>query len=958
MGLPVHRRERKLDSLGLKLNIALLVIFLVIGGATAAFVFFGFNRTRDSATNRSQEALEELGQQNLQEIANAQAGFGALQLEWAAEVGQRASQYMADLKATGGSVPYDAASRLTRIENGLWQDLNPDRYSDLLLLPRDTFDPAVLDDVAYSSALDGIYPALISGFPGEIRADSFHPIAITFVAPSGMGRYYPPKGTIYTTVPPDFDISNVFDDTDAEHDPDRKTIWTPPYQDLAGQGLVITAMTPVYEGDRFRGQFEVDLAIGNLVEIVDQIKPTETGFGFYVDVDGSILKTSAYDLLTNELQSQNNQALAGVIERAREGERGIQRLEIGDQEWFVAYAPIAEVGGGFAVAAPIAELTAKAATITAEIDQQADQTMLYVLVSLTALFAVALLGASYLNRRVLVRPIEALSAATRAVAQGDFETQIEVRGDDELATLGHSFNQMTAEIQRSVREREAAQEELRALFAAMTDAVVVIDKDGLYLRVPETNAPPILLAPGDLPGKYMHEVMPPGQADEFMEVVHKALADQNTATVEYPLEIDERTYWFSAAVSPISQNEVVVVARDITERVAARQELERQVTERTQELQTLLTVSRNIASNLALQPLLQTIINQVRDIADYSRCSIFIRDGDSLAMLDSRTADATSSAIVRVQISDIAGMWERIGAGQVGIEGDVRNSGSPIALAYQRGSGELFDTAYKDIHSWMGVPLESNDRVIGMLTVSHNEPNFYTEHHAGLVSAIATQVAVAIENARLYEQAQQLAAVEERQRLARELHDSVSQALYGIALGARTARTLIDRDPAKAAEPVDYVLSLAEAGLAEMRALIFELRPESLEIEGLVAALDKQVGATAARYGIEVTSELSEEPEMELAQKEIFYRIGQEALHNVVKHSKATKARVRLGPENGSYVLEVGDDGVGFDTGLSFPGHMGLISMSERAASIGASLEVESAPGKGTTIKLRSASRS
>ncbi len=947
----------RLDSLGFKLNLALLLTFLVIGGATAAFVFFGFNRTRDSATDRSQEALEELGQQNLQEIADAQAGFAALQMEWAAEIGYRASQYMAEFKATGGSVPYDASARMTQIENGIWEDLNPDRHSDLLVLPRDTFDPAVLDDIAYSSALDGLFPALLSGFPGEIRAASFHPIAITFVAPSGMGRYYPPRGNIYTAVPPDFDIRDVFDDMDPEHNPDRTTIWTPPYEDLVGQGLVLTARTPIYEGDKFRGQFEVDLSISNLVETVDLLKPTEKGFAFYVDVDGNILKTSAYDLLTNELESQDNQPLAGVIERAKDGERGIQRVDIDGQEWFVAYAPIAEVGGGFAVAAPIADLTAEAATITAGIDQQADQTMLYVLASLTALFAVVLVGATYLNRRILVRPIEALSAGTRAVAQGDFGVQIPVRGKDELATLGRSFNQMTADIQREVHEREAAQEELRALFAAMTDAVVVINREGLYLRVPHTNAPPILMPPELLAGKHMRDVMPPGQADEFMQMIEKALADQATNTVEYPLVIEDKTYWFSAAISPVSQDEVVVVARDITDRINARQELERQVQERTQELTSLLTVSRNIASNLALRPLVQTIIGQVKELADYSRCSLFVLEGDGLVMLDSRTADSSQSPIMRVLLTDIAGIWERVGAGQVAIEGDVRNSGSPIALAYQLGSGELFDTAYKDIHSWMGVPLESNDRVVGMLTLSHNEPNFYTERHAGLVTAVATQIAVAIENARLYEQAQQLAAVEERQRLARELHDSVSQALYGIALGARTARTLLDRDPAKAAEPVDYVLSLAEAGLAEMRALIFELRPESLEIEGLVAALDKQIGATAARYGIQVTAELGEEPEMDLAQKEIFYRIGQEALHNVVKHAHATKATVRFGADNGSYVLEVGDDGVGFDTSETFPGHMGLVSMSERASSIGAELEVESRPGEGTVVKLRAPSR-
>jgi signal transduction histidine kinase len=120
--------------------------------------------------------------------------------------------------------------------------------------------------------------------------------------------------------------------------------------------------------------------------------------------------------------------------------------------------------------------------------------------------------------------------------------------------------------------------------------------------------------------------------------------------------------------------------------------------------------------------------------------------------------------------------------------------------------------------------------------------------------------------------------LEERQRLARELHDSVSQALYGIALGARTARKRLDSDPSNLAEPLDYVLTLAEAGLTEMRALIFELRPDSIETEGLVAALGRQVAATRARYGVAVNAELADEPEVPVATKEALYRIAQEAM--------------------------------------------------------------------------------
>jgi signal transduction histidine kinase len=189
--------------------------------------------------------------------------------------------------------------------------------------------------------------------------------------------------------------------------------------------------------------------------------------------------------------------------------------------------------------------------------------------------------------------------------------------------------------------------------------------------------------------------------------------------------------------------------------------------------------------------------------------------------------------------------------------------------------------------------------------------------------------------------------------LARELHDSVSQALYGIALGAATARTLLDRDPPQAAGPLDYVRGLAEAGLAEMRALIFELRPESLETEGLVAALAKQAAAARARHELQVEADLSDEPALPPAAKEALYRIAQEALHNVVKHAGARRVTIRLASEGDAVVLEVADDGVGFAADGAFPGHLGLRSMRERAERVGGTLAIESAPGAGATVCAR-----
>jgi signal transduction histidine kinase len=262
-------------------------------------------------------------------------------------------------------------------------------------------------------------------------------------------------------------------------------------------------------------------------------------------------------------------------------------------------------------------------------------------------------------------------------------------------------------------------------------------------------------------------------------------------------------------------------------------------------------------------------------------------------------------------------------------------------------------TKFKDIHSWMGIPLISHDQLIGVLRLDHREPGHFTSAHANLGLAFANQAAAAIENARFYEQARQLAAFEERQKIARDLHDSVFQALYGIALGARTARTQLERDPVKLAEPLDYILSLAEAGLSEMRALIFELRPESLQNEGLVAALTKQSDALRDRHKLNVETHFDPEPEISLESKEALYRIAQEALQNIAKHARATRVELNLQERGSQLVLEIRDNGKGFDTSREFPGHLGLHSMPERAAQIGSEFQIQSLPGEGTVITVR-----
>src|SRR5215216_5492958 len=248
------------------------------------------------------------------------------------------------------------------------------------------------------------------------------------------------------------------------------------------------------------------------------------------------------------------------------------------------------------------------------------------------------------------------------------------------------------------------------------------------------------------------------------------------------------------------------------------------------------------------------------------------------------------------------------------------------------------------------VPLISRGRALGTINLYYLPEQEPGEDEKVFLGAVADQTAVAVENVRLFAGVRDKAALEERQRLARELHDSVSQALYGITLGTKTARTLLDKNPDRVADPLDYVLSLAEAGQAEMRALIFELRPESLKKEGLVAALEKQADALKARHGIDVVATLCNEPEAPLEVKEAVYRIAQEALHNIVKHARAGNVEIKMQCTPEQITLEIIDNGVGFEARGDFPGHLGLRSMRERALHLGGVLEVVSSPGKGTRI--------
>jgi two-component system nitrate/nitrite sensor histidine kinase NarX len=248
----------------------------------------------------------------------------------------------------------------------------------------------------------------------------------------------------------------------------------------------------------------------------------------------------------------------------------------------------------------------------------------------------------------------------------------------------------------------------------------------------------------------------------------------------------------------------------------------------------------------------------------------------------------------------------------------------------------------------------------------HSQPGRYAEEQARLALAFGNQAAVAIENSRLYEQAQELAAIEERQHLARELHDAVSQTLFSASLAADVLPRLWERDREAGLRCLSEVRQLTRGALAEMRMLLLELRPAARVETELGALLSQLAEATTNRARIQVTVRAAPQcplpPEVQVA----LYRMAQEALNNVAKHAAAQHADVELrctlpvpSGEGGRPVTEVElcvvDDGCGFDPARLPTGSrgLGLHIMRERAGAIGASLRIESRPGEGTQVTVR-----
>jgi two-component system nitrate/nitrite sensor histidine kinase NarX len=396
---------------------------------------------------------------------------------------------------------------------------------------------------------------------------------------------------------------------------------------------------------------------------------------------------------------------------------------------------------------------------------------------------------------------------------------------------------------------------------------------------------------------------------------------------------------------------ILSVVRDVSERINAERLLHERVELHTREQATLLEISQTLASALELKPGL--ILDQLRVLVEYTHAELFVLEGTAMVALAVRGSQRLEETVpFRIHLDGPDTLMRLFNQHQPDRIADVWGS-EPSAQFLRSLLDDQADLLLKGVRAWMWVPVAVKNRVIGSVGVAHVERDYFTAHHADLALTVANQAAITLVNAELYEHAQALAALQERQRLAQNLHDAVNQSLFSAGLIADVLPRLWDRDQDEARKSLDDLRRLTRAAQAEMRALLAELRPSALTDTDLGDLLTLLGNALSGRINIPVKVTVAKEVILPAEVQVAFYRVCQEALNNVAKHSKASRVDIDLKHEGKSIELYIRDNGKGYDTEQTFSGHYGLGMMRERAESVGAQLTITSQPRHGTELVMR-----
>ncbi len=527
-------------------------------------------------------------------------------------------------------------------------------------------------------------------------------------------------------------------------------------------------------------------------------------------------------------------------------------------------------------------------------------------------------------------------------------------------------------MQKSKQDQEEREQQYRNIFDIASDGMIVHDLEtGLVV---EAN-PAACLMHGyvreEFIGLLLISFIHPDSQPAFREYIQAVQSGGMFDTRIQHLRQDGSTFyaeWRGTAFTHQGRFCLLGVVRDVSNRIQAEQNLHQSVETRTHEQETLLAISHTLASTLELQPGL--ILDQLREIIEYSHGGLFALEDSTLVTLAMRDNPGSSTP------EEHEGRWGR-GTPQLERSSPIRihlqGPETLVTLFNGHHSIRIADVWSQDpqaqflrlllddgaaallegMRSWMWVPLAVKNRIIGGIGVAHEKRNHFTSHHADLALSVANQAAITMVNAELYRQAQELAVVEERQRLARNLHDAINQSLFSAGLIAEVLPRLWDQDQDLARRSLEDLRRLTRSAQAEMRALLAELRPSTLIDSDLDELLHLLGNALSGRIDIPVTVTVSGEVILPAEVQVAFYRVCQEALNNIAKHAKASRAEINLKQEGAVVELYMRDDGQGFDPKQTTSGHYGLGMMRERVEAVGAQLSVTSRPGHGTELTVR-----
>ncbi len=352
-----------------------------------------------------------------------------------------------------------------------------------------------------------------------------------------------------------------------------------------------------------------------------------------------------------------------------------------------------------------------------------------------------------------------------------------------------------------------------------------------------------------------------------------------------------------------------------------------------------------IAAEHAVEPVLQKLVEAARVLAGARYAAIGVPDGEG-GFAQFITAGMSDELFA--SLGELPRTHGLLGAM---LESDVAQRTTDIREDPRfRG---WWPRAHPSMSSFLGVPIVARGEVAGAFYLTDKEgADAFSDADQALIETFAAHAALAIDNARLHERSRELSIVEERNRLARELHDAVSQKLFGIVLAAESGAALLGRDVGAAAAQLDLARELAGEAMEELRSVIVHLRPPAIEAEGLAVTLAKHVDVLRRSHKRAIELDVDGGCAVSQGIETDVFRIAQEALHNALRHSGAGRIALSLRCDGGEVELRVVDDGVGFDVGAVRSRRLGLTTMAERARAIGGELELDSVPGTGTTVRL------